>query len=158
MNVRLHSLCTVVACLLLCAAPMLQAQTYPTKAVRVITTDAGGSSDFFLRPFAQDLSKALAQPVVVDNRPGSGAIPGEVVSKAAPDGYTLLFFTMNMWITPLVEKPGYHPGAGFAPITRATRACSVLVITPSLPVKSVKDIISLGRSRPEEIVYAHGSS
>jgi tripartite-type tricarboxylate transporter receptor subunit TctC len=139
-------------------ANVLFAQDYPTRTIRIVTTDAGGSSDFFLRPLAQSLSKSLGQPVVVDNRPGSGAIPGEIVSKSPPDGYTLLFFTMNLWITPLLQKTAYDPVADFAPITLATRACSVLVVTPSLPAKSVKDIIALAKARPGDIVYAHGSS
>ncbi len=133
-------------------------QAYPSRTIRIVTTDAGGSSDFFLRPLAQELTRSLGQPVIVDNRPGSGAIPGEIVSKAAPDGYTLLFFTMNLWITPLLQKTAYDPVADFAPITLATRACSVLVVTPSLPAKSVKDVIALAKARPGDLVYAHGSS
>ena len=133
-------------------------QTFPVKPVRIVTTDAGGSSDFFLRLMAQDLTSALGQAVVIDNRPGSGVIPGEIVSKSAPDGYTLLFFTSNFWISPLLQKTQYDPVRDFAPISLATRACSVLVVTPSLPAKSVKEVIALARSRPGELNYAHGSS
>jgi tripartite-type tricarboxylate transporter receptor subunit TctC len=133
-------------------------QGFPSKPIRIVTTDAGGSSDFFLRFMTQDLTAALGQAVVIDNRPGSGVIPGEIVSKAPADGYTLLFFTSNFWISPLLQKTSYDPVRDFSPISLTTRACSVLVVTPTLPAKSVKDVITLAKARPGELNYAHGSS
>ncbi len=147
------------ATLLLCGAPIALAQTpYPSKPVRIVTADAGGSSDFFVRVLAQELSKALGQQFIVDNHGGAGSAPGENAARAAPDGYSLLFYTMNLWITPLLQKANYDPIADFAPITLATKACSVLVVTPSLPVKSVKDLITLAKAKPGDLVYAHGSA
>ncbi len=133
-------------------------QNFPTKPIRIVTTDAGGSSDFFLRLLAQDMTVNFGHPAIIDNRPGSGVIPGEIVSKAAPDGYTVLFFTSNFWISPLLQKTSYDPVRDFLPISLATRACSVMVVTPALPVKTVKDFIALAESRPGELNYAHGSS
>src|SRR3990172_7322128 len=75
-------------------------QSYPNKTVRIVTTETGGSSDFASRLIAQGLTGSLGQPVIVDNRAG-GVIPGEIVSKAPPDGYTLLLASSALWIGPL---------------------------------------------------------
>jgi tripartite-type tricarboxylate transporter receptor subunit TctC len=94
----------------------------------------------------------LGQQVIVENR-GGGVIPGEVVSKAAPDGYTLLLYGATIWTGPLLQKTPYEP-ASFAPITLVARAPNLLVVTPALPVKSVKELIALAKARPGELNYS----
>lgn len=129
------------------------AQTYPNRPVRIVTSPAGGGNDFAARLIAQGLSGPLGQQVIVDNRAG-GVIPGEVAAKSKPDGYTLLVAGGTFTIGPLLQDTPYDPVADFAPITLIGVAPNVLVVHPSLPVKSVKELIALARSRPGELNYS----
>ena len=131
---------------------MVSGQTYPNKPIRIVASGAGGTSDFVARLIAQGISGPLGQPVIVDNR-GSGIIPGEIVSKAAPDGYNLLCTAGNFWITPLLQKIPYDPVKDFSPITLATIAPALLVVHPSLPAKSVKELIALAKAKPGTLNY-----
>ena len=130
-------------------------QNYPSKPIRVITASAGSGVDFGARLIAQALTEPLGQQLVVENR--SGTIPGEIVSKAAPDGYTILIAGTTIWIEPLLrEKTPYDPARDFSPITLAARTPSVLVVHPSLPIRSVKELIALAKSRPGQLNSASG--
>ncbi len=128
------------------------AQSYPNKFVRVVTGSPGSAAEFPLRVIAPVVSSELGQSIVVDNRP-SGVIPGETVSKAAPDGYTLLFYGGTFWMGPLLEKTSYDPIADFSPITMAVMAPVILIVHPSLPVKSVKELIALAKTHPGALNY-----
>ncbi len=131
-----------------------RAQTYPEKPIRMIVTGIGGGVDFAARLITPPLSVSLGQQVIVDNRP-SGTIPGEVVSRAAPDGYTVLFTSGSLWVGPFLQsKVPYDPVKDFLPVTLAARAPNVLVVHPSLPVKSVRELIGLAKSRPGDLNYA----
>jgi tripartite-type tricarboxylate transporter receptor subunit TctC len=142
--------------LLLSLAPaMTYAQEQPSKPIRIVTTAVGGGGDFVARLLAQSISGPLGQPVIVDNR-SAGVIVGELVLRAPPDGHTLLVNSNSFWIGPLLEKTPYDPIRDFAPITLASSAPNILVVHPSLPVKSVKDLIALARTRPGDMNY--GSS
>jgi tripartite-type tricarboxylate transporter receptor subunit TctC len=135
-------------------AALATAQEYPAKTVRIVASEAGGSGDFVARLVAQGLTSSFGQQVVVDNR-GGGVIAGEAVAKSPPDGYTLLLYGNTLWLLPLMRKQmPYDPYRDFAPVTLAARAVNVLVIHPSLPVKSVKDLIALARSRPGELNFS----
>jgi tripartite-type tricarboxylate transporter receptor subunit TctC len=138
----------------------LHAQDYPTKTIRMVTSSAGSGTDFVARQIAQGISGALGQQMIVDNRP-SGVIPGEVVAKSAPDGYTLLT-AGNLWIGPLIQKTPYDAVRDFAPVSLVARSPNVVVVHPSLPVKSVKELIALAKAKPGELNYgsagAGGSS
>jgi len=101
---------------------------------------------------AASLSGPLGQQVVVDNRP-SGVIPGEIVSKAPPDGCTLLVSGSSLWISQLLQSVPFDPVRDFSPITLAATSPSVLTVHPSLPVKSVRDLIALARARPGQLNY-----
>jgi tripartite-type tricarboxylate transporter receptor subunit TctC len=129
------------------------AQTYPTRPVRIVTSPAGGGNDFAARLIAQGLSGRLGQQVIVDNRAG-GVVPGDVAARSKPDGYTLLVAGGTFTIGPLLEKTPYDPVRDFEPITLVGVAPNVLVVHPSLPVKSVKDLIALARSRPGDLNYS----
>ena len=133
----------------------VSAQNYPVKPVRIVTSEIGGGTDFAARIVAQSLSGSLGQQVVVDNRSTLAATL--FVSKAAPDGYTLLVSGSSFSVVPLLEKTAYDPVRDFAPITLLVRALSILVVHPSLPVKSVKELIALAKAKPGELNYAAGS-
>src|SRR4051812_28860635 len=121
-------------------APTTFAQEFPSKSVRIVTPGIGGSSDFSGRLLAQGLSVNLGQQIIVDNRP-TGPIPGEIVSKAPPDGYTLLLAGGSFYIGPLMQDTPYDPVKEFLPISLTTTQPSVLVVHPSMPLKSAKDLI-----------------
>ena len=151
---RLIALAAVLACL-----PVLPAlaQEYPARQVRVVLPfPAGGGSDIIARVVAQKLTGSLGQPVVVDNRAGaSGNIAAEIVAKAPADGYTLLFGNSSLSISPAVfAKLNYDPVRELMPISMASSYPFTLVIHPSLPVKSVKALVALAKSKPGELAYA----
>src|SRR5689334_22796435 len=133
-----------VGCLLAIGANVLgvgiaSGQSFPAKPIRVVTAEVGGGNDFAARVVAQGLS-GLGQPVVVDNRP-SGVIPGSIVSKAPPDGYTLLAYGVSLWVAPLLQDDiPYDPVRDFAPVTLVANSPGVLVVYPGLPVKTAGEL------------------
>jgi len=129
------------------------AQDFPNKPIRIVTSEAGGGNDLQARVVARGLSAALGQQVIVENRP-SGVLPGEIVSKASPNGYTLLLYNNALWTGPLLQKTPYDPVRDLAPLTTVTIAPNILVVNNSLPVNSVADLIALARSKPGELNYA----
>jgi tripartite-type tricarboxylate transporter receptor subunit TctC len=139
---------------LLLAAASAYAQEYPTRPVRLVASQAGSSGDFSARVIAQGLTPLLGQQVVVDNR-GGGVLAGDLVAKSAPDGHTLLLYGNTLWLLPLMRKHmPYDPQRDFVPIILAARGVNILVVHPSLPVKSVKDLIGLARTRPGELNFS----
>ncbi len=129
-------------------------QTYPSKPIRIYTATVGGSSDFISRLVAQGISGPLGQPVIVENR--GGILAAEPVSKAAPDGYSLLLNAGTWYIATLLQKQTYDPVRDFSPIAITNTTPNVLVVDPSLPVKSAKELIALAKARPGELNYGHG--
>jgi tripartite-type tricarboxylate transporter receptor subunit TctC len=134
--------------------------SYPVKPVRIVTAAAGGASDFAARILAQHLSASLGQPVIVENRGGgSGVIAALTLTKAPPDGHTLLLFTSPIWLLPFMQDNlPYDPLRDLAPISLVDRSPSVLVVHPSLPVKSVRELIRLAKTRTGELNYARASA
>ena len=139
-------------------AGVTHAQEYPTRLVRIVVNEAGSGSDIVARMIAPGLSEGLAQPIIVENRGGSVVIVAELVSKAPPDGYTLMINAGTLWQTPLLQTTPYDVIRDFAPIAVVTRVPSVLVVHPSLPAKSVKELIALARARPGELNYSTSAS
>jgi len=135
------------------AAPAL-AQNYPTKPIRIVTSPAGGGNDFPARLIAKFVSGPLGQQILVDNRPT--ILIADIVAKSPPDGYTLLVSGSAHWIGPLLEKVTYDPIKDFAPITLIDRAPSVLVVHPSMPIKSVKQFIALAKAKPDQMNFSVG--
>ena len=133
------------------------AQNYPTKPVRFVTSEPGGTNDITARLIAPGLSASLGQQVLIDNRP-AGVIPGQLVSKAPPDGHTLLVTTGLLWILPLIQSAPFDPARDFAPVMFIASTPSVLVTHPSLPVKTVPELIALAKARPGELDYASGAT
>jgi tripartite-type tricarboxylate transporter receptor subunit TctC len=136
------------------------AQTWPSKPIRWISPAApGGGADFTSRAIAGKLGPALGQQVIVENRGGAGGVVGnELAARSAPDGHTIVLGTIGpIAISPsLMKKMPYDPVRDLTAISRAVVAINVLVVHPSLPVKSVKELISLAKSRPGELNF--GSS
>jgi tripartite-type tricarboxylate transporter receptor subunit TctC len=133
------------------------AQTYPVKSIRLIAPfSPGASTDVVGRLLAAKLTESWGQTVIVENRPGAGGIVGAAyVAKAAPDGYTLLMGSVgSLGTIGLRKNPPYDPVKDFAPITLGVRAASALVVHPSLPVTSVKQLIAFARAHPGELNYA----
>ncbi|HEV7390306.1 MAG TPA: tripartite tricarboxylate transporter substrate-binding protein, partial [Burkholderiales bacterium] len=134
------------------------AQAYPTKSVRVIVPQApGGGNDTIARLVAQRLSQTLKQQVVVDNRAGAGGmIAAETVAKAPPDGYTLLLGNVaTLTIIPNVQKKvPYDPFKDFEPVSLIASAPLLVVVHPSLPVTTVKQLIALAKAKPGQLNYA----
>ena len=135
-------------------------QDYPGKPVRIVVSGPGNSADFSARLVAQGISPALGQQVIIDNR-GSGVLPGEIVSKAAPDGYTLLVAGGTFFNGPLLQEVPFDPVKDFAPISMISTTPNIIVVHPSLPVKSVRDLIALAKAKPGALNYSssgNGSS
>ena len=134
-----------------------QAQDYPSRPIRVVVPfSPGGAVDGPMRVIAQELSKRLGQQVIVDNKPGAGATIGtDVVAKASPDGYTLLLASQTNAISAtLYPKLSYDPIDDFAPISLIGREPGVLVVHPSLPVKTFQEFVAYVKERPGRIDYA----
>lgn len=143
--------------LLVMAATMPQALAWPERPVRVVIPFApGGGTDATVRIIADAVKGMLGQPLVLDNRPGASTIIGtEIVAKSKPDGYTVLLVTSTFAINPsLQSKMPYDPVKDFAPVTLVARTPYVMVVHPSLPVKTVKELVALAKARPGELTYA----
>ena len=141
----------------LCFVPAAFAQNYPVKPVRVIVPVAtGGGTDFLARIVTKELSENMGRQFVVDNRAGAGgSIGGQTVATAAPDGYTLIMgYTASHGINPALQKLPYDPVRDFTPITQVASATNMLVVHPSLPVKSVQDLIAYAKQKPGRLRYA----
>ncbi len=152
----------VAACMVLVAtAPAALAQAYPVKPVRMIAASSPGSAvDIVARIVAQKLGEQLGQQVVVDNRAGAGGNLGaELAAKAPPDGYTLFMGTPAHAInTGLYRKLNYDLVRDFAPVTQVTTGQYVVVVHPSLPAKSIKELVALARAKPGQLNYASAGS
>jgi tripartite-type tricarboxylate transporter receptor subunit TctC len=155
----------VVASLVVCAMATGHAQNYPTKPIRIVVPFApGGGGDLVARTVAAKLTEGLGQPVVVDNRAGAaGSIGADIAAKSPPDGHTLLLGSNGpLAINPsLYAKLPYDAARDFAPVSLVTVMPFVLVVHPALPVRAVKELIALARSRPGELNYGspgNGSS
>ncbi len=137
------------------------AQDYPAKPIRmIIGFPPGGGADTIARLIVPKLGEQLGQQVVIDNRPGaSGNIALELLAKAPPDGYTLMLTTPTVTVNPaLYMKLGYDAVNDFAPVALLVSTVYVLVVHPSLPVKSVKELVTLAKARPRQLYYSSGGN
>lgn len=148
--------------LILAAALPAQAQSYPSKPVRIVVTIGPGSAgDLLSRLLAEPLAKGLGQTVIVDNRPGAGGnLAASIVAKAPPDGYNLFLTTISTHgINPtLYRELPFDPVRDFAPITLSASSPNVLVVHPSLPAATVKQLIAVAKQRPGELTYSSGGT
>jgi len=142
---------------LLCTAAAAQSGAYPARPVRfVVPSAAGGGTDIIARAISLKLAESFGQQFVVDNRPGAGQMIGiELVARAPADGHTLLMAASTLAINPIMyKKVSYDPLRDFAPITQAASLPNVLVVHPSLPVKSVAELIAYAKQRPGQLNFA----
>ena len=133
-------------------------QAYPTKPVRmVVPFGAGSNSDILARTVAARMAESWKQQVIVDNRPGAGGnIVTDLVAKALPDGYTIVLGAASVLATnqSLYSQMPYDSNTAFAPITNMVKTTNVLIVTPALPAKSVRELIAYGKSNPGKLTYA----
>jgi len=128
-------------------------QEFPSKPIRFVTSAAGGGGDFTSRLVAQGISAPLGQQIIVDNRP-TGPIQGQIVAQAPPDGHTLAVSGSSVWIQTLLRKnAGYDMVNDFAPISLIEMSANVAAVHPSVPAKSIKELIALAKARPGELSY-----
>ena len=145
---------SLISAVIACA---VQAQDYPRKPVRIVTSGAGGLSDFVIRLVANEMTAAWGRQVVIDNKASAVAI--ESAAHALPDGYTLSYFGSTMWLAPFLRRAmRVDPLRDFVPVSLAVSTPALLVVNPALPVKSVEELIALARSRPGEINYGAPSA
>ncbi len=159
MNMKCVLACMV--CTLAASASVATAQSYPVKPVRIIVPFApGGATDILARLVAQRLTEALGQQVIVENRAGGGTVIGtELVAKSPPDGYVLLMVsTSTVTLPSLTRKLPYDTLRDLTPVTQLVSSPNVLVVHPSLPVKSVRELIALARAKPHQVAFGSGGN
>jgi tripartite-type tricarboxylate transporter receptor subunit TctC len=152
---------SIIGVALLGGASVTLAQDYPSKPVRlIIGFPPGGGADIVARQLTPRLGELLGQQLVIDNRPGaSGNIALELLAKSAPDGHVLMLTTPTLTVNPaLYPKIPYDAQRDFAPVGLVASTVYVLVVHPSLPVKTVKDLISLAKTKPRELLYSSGGN
>ncbi len=158
MRLRFAGLALMVAGAIVSAAACM-AQTYPARSIRVIVPFApGGGTDILTRTIAPRLSDMLGQQLVIDNRAGGGSTIGsEMVSKAAADGYTLLMVDTSYTTNPsLYSKLPYDSARDFAPVSLMAAAPVILIVHPSVPVRTVKEFVALAKAKPGQLNFASG--
>ncbi len=155
-----HLCCLIMAATGLLAPVVAMAQTYPSKSIRMIFPfPPGGPSDIVGRVVSQKMSENMGQSVVSDNRPGAGGNLGtELLTKAPPDGYTLMLSSSSIAISPSLYKLNYDTVRDLTPIARLASIPNVMLVHPSLPVKSLKELIALARKNPGKLNYGSGGA
>lgn len=152
---KLLALCALAA---LVIQPVMAQQAYPSRPIKIVVGYApGGSADIAARLAAEKLGLELKQPVIVENRPGAGGnIGAEVVAHAAPDGYTLLMAsTAQIVINPsLYKKMSFSPAKDLAPVTLMQNEHNLMVVTPSIPAKTLKEFIAYAKANPTAVTFA----
>jgi tripartite-type tricarboxylate transporter receptor subunit TctC len=157
MSLKLNNLAWLIglSALLLPLAAWSANATYPTRPIRIVTSEPGGGNDIIARIIAEGINSSLPQRAVVDNR---GIVAAEIAARAAPDGHTLLVYGSNIWLTPFLRnKVAWDPIRDFTPVILAVQLPNILVAHPTLAAKSVKDIIALAKAKPGELNYAAGT-
>ncbi|MGE5465738.1 MAG: tripartite tricarboxylate transporter substrate binding protein [Methanocella sp.] len=152
-----RTLCIALGAATLWAGAPVPAQTFPSKPIRIVVPFApGGGADIIARMLGQKMGETWGQQIVVDNRAGaSGNIGAEIVAKSPADGYTLLMASSALAINPSVYRSvPYDPVKDFAPITQPGLLPNILVVHPSLPVRTTRDLVALAKSKPGQLSYA----
>jgi tripartite-type tricarboxylate transporter receptor subunit TctC len=155
------SVFVLLPCILWAGNAIAQGPAYPVKPVRIVVPSSpGGGTDILARVIAQKLTESLGQQFVVENRPGAGQVIGiEAVARSAPDGYSLLMAASAIVINEVMyAKPPYDTLRDFAPVTLVASLPNILVVHPTLPVKSVRELIALAKARPGQLNYSSAGS
>ena len=154
-NSRVPKLALLLAIMGSASGPLTAAESYPSRPVRLIVPfAAGGGADVVARMIAKGLSERIGQQVVIDNRAGAGGVIGvELGARAAPDGYTLTFVPASFTMQPALRSLPYDPIKSFAPISRVGKGDYVLVVTPAVPAKTVKELIAYAKANPGKLFF-----
>jgi tripartite-type tricarboxylate transporter receptor subunit TctC len=152
----MEKIAALLSVLLASLAPPGLAQQYPSKPVRIVVPFApGGGSDFIARFMAQRLTESLGAQVIVENKPGAGGVLGiEVGVKSAPDGYTLTLIASSYTVNPSIYKLNFDPLSDITPVIQMSQGPLLVVVNPALPVKNIKDLIGLAKSKPGQVNFA----
>lgn len=143
----------VSAAMVVLGTETVYGQLQPNRPIRIVTSGLGGGTDFVARQIANGLTASLGQQVLVENR-GSSVVPGEIVSKASPDGHTLLVTSGGiLWVLPFFQKVPYDPVKDFSPIALMASFPAILVVNASVPANSVKEFIALAKAKPGALNY-----
>ena len=157
---RVNTAALTAAVLLFVVVAGVSAQNYPSRPVRfIVPYAAGGAGDIFARVLGQKMGEAMGQQFIIDNRPGANGIIGtDMVAKSAPDGYTIVMANSGPFVVnpTLYSKLPYDPVRDFAPVTQGTYYAYLLIVHPSMPVRSVSEFIAYAKGRPKQLSY--GSS
>ena len=145
----------VLCLVIVLGAGAVWGQAYPNKPIRILSNEPGAGNDFVARLVAEGISGPLGQPVIIENRPGVFSTAN--VAKAQPDGYTLLSQGQSMWLAPYLRDNVPWNARDFSPITIMMQGPNILVVHPSVPVKTVKELIALAKSKPGELNYSAGT-
>ena len=158
MNAGLRWLVAISAAVAGIVPAVAGTQSYPTRPIRIVVGfQAGGGVDISSRAIGKQLTEALGQSVIVDNRPGaSGNIAADIVAKSPPDGYTLLMSNLTIAIPSLFGKLPFDVNKDLVPVSLVTNGPSVLVVHPSLPVSNVKELIAAAKAKPGQLIYGSG--
>ncbi|HKA46446.1 MAG TPA: tripartite tricarboxylate transporter substrate binding protein [Burkholderiales bacterium] len=153
---KMRTVALLAAAVLSTVAGPVQPEKYPSKPIRLISPFApGGGTDILGRVIAVPVSEALGQPVVVDNRPGAGgAVGAEITARAEPDGYTIILVSSSYPATSAYRTPPYDPVNGIQPIILIGTTGLVMVVHPSVPARSVKELVEYGKANPRKLNYA----
>ncbi len=149
--------CVAVAASTACIVCAAQAQEapYPNRYIRILTSEAGSTNDIVARILARHLPEKLGQTVVVENRGGPAA---DVAARSPGDGYTILLYGSSVWVLPYFRRMNYDPLRDLTAVSSAYSQAIILLVHPSLPVKSVKDLIALAKARPGQLNYSAGTT
>src|SRR6185437_14075287 len=156
-RLRVRQLLLCVAAVLLTLSCEVQAQSYPNRPIRLISPfPAGGGNDLLARVIAAKLADRMGVPVVVENRPGAGAVIGiQTLARSAPDGYTLVLGSSVLAVAPtLYKKSPFNPNKDFAPVALVAQYPFLLVASTSLPAKTLPELLAMAKEKPGEITYA----
>jgi tripartite-type tricarboxylate transporter receptor subunit TctC len=137
------------------SAARAQEAPYPNRYIRILTSEAGSTNDIVSRILARHLPEKLGQTVVVENRGGPAA---DVAARAAPDGYTFLLYGSSVWVLPYFRRMSYDPLRDLTAVSSAYSQAIILLVHPSLPVKSVKELMALAKARPGQLNYSAGTT
>ena len=155
------ALCAAGAAMVFAASPVLSAEWAPSKPVRMIVGfPPGGATDLVARQIAPKMSQGLGRQVIVENRPGAnGVISNELIMRAEPDGHTMGFGHIGtLVISPVITKVPYDVQKDFTPLGLVVSLQNIIVVTPSLPAKTLKEYIALAKSKPGNMLYASSGS
>jgi tripartite-type tricarboxylate transporter receptor subunit TctC len=142
------------AVMVLATAPAFGQDTYPSRYIRILTSEAGSTNDIVARIVARGITASLGQQAIVENRGGPAA---DVVARAPADGYSILLYGSSVWVLPYFRRMSYDPVRDLSPISSAYSQAIVLLVHPSLPVRSVKALMALAKARPGDLNYSAGT-